>query len=185
MSVERQLLFIQGGGKGAHDQWDNRLVDSLQRELGNGYQIHYPRMPHEESPSYASWQKPLEQAIQGLPDDSVVVAHSIGATLLVQWLSEQAPTPRLAGVYLISAPFVGTGGWPNPEFEFPAKLSLQLAEGVPLHLFHGLKDETAPPSHLALYARAIPRAHSHRLPERDHQLNDDLSEVAAQILRGS
>ncbi|MFJ6200041.1 hypothetical protein [Micromonospora sp. NPDC092111] len=31
--------------------------------------------------------------------------------------------------------------------------------------------------------RVIPQAHLHRLPGRDHQLNDDLSEVAKVIRR--
>ena len=30
----RQVLFVQGGGEGVHDAWDNRLVDSLGGELG-------------------------------------------------------------------------------------------------------------------------------------------------------
>lgn len=48
-------------------------------------------------------------------------------------------------------------------------------------MFHGLQDETAPPSHADLYAAAIPQAQVHRLPGRDHQLNNDLNEVAATI----
>jgi pimeloyl-ACP methyl ester carboxylesterase len=52
---------------------------------------------------------------------------------------------------------------------------------VTIHIYHGLEDETAPPSHADLYARAIPQARVHHLPDRDHQLNDDLKEVAAAI----
>jgi pimeloyl-ACP methyl ester carboxylesterase len=50
-----------------------------------------------------------------------------------------------------------------------------------VHVFHGLGDETAPPAHARLYARAIPQARVHLLPGRDHQLNNDLSEVAEAI----
>jgi hypothetical protein len=49
MSV--QILFAQGGGEGAHDEWDDKLVDSLTRELGDGFEIRYPRMPREDDPS--------------------------------------------------------------------------------------------------------------------------------------
>ena len=31
MTSER-ILFIQSGGPGVHDEWDNRLVDSLEQE---------------------------------------------------------------------------------------------------------------------------------------------------------
>jgi hypothetical protein len=36
-------------------------------------------------------------------------------------------------------------------------------------------------SHLAIYARHLPHAQARRLQGRDHQLNEDLSEVAADI----
>ena len=53
--------------------------------------------------------------------------------------------------------------------------------GVPIYVYHGLADDTAPPSHAELYAHAIPQAHLCRLPGRDHQLNNDLREIAAVI----
>jgi pimeloyl-ACP methyl ester carboxylesterase len=52
---------------------------------------------------------------------------------------------------------------------------------VRVHVFHGLQDETAPPSHAGLYALAIPQAQVGQLPGRDHQLNNDLSEVAETV----
>ena len=119
MAGTRQILFIQGGGAGAHDEWDDKLFDSLKREL--------------------------------------------------------------RAIVLIAAPFVGAGGWPGDEFELPHNLGARLPQGVPVHVFHGLQDETAPPSHADLYARAIPHAQLHRLPGRDHQLDNDLSEVAKTI----
>jgi hypothetical protein len=32
-SDDNEVLFVQGGG-GTHDKWDNKLVESLERELG-------------------------------------------------------------------------------------------------------------------------------------------------------
>jgi hypothetical protein len=46
---------------------------------------------------------------------------------------------------------------------------------------HRLDDDTAPPAHADLYGRAIPQAQLHRLPGRDHQLGNDLAEVAKVI----
>jgi hypothetical protein len=50
----RQILFLQGGGTGAHDAWDDKLSDSLRCELGDGYEVRYARMP-DDDPSYARW----------------------------------------------------------------------------------------------------------------------------------
>jgi hypothetical protein len=49
--MERQVLFIQGGSKGAHEA-DAELAASLKRELGDGYRVRFPKMPNEAKPEY-------------------------------------------------------------------------------------------------------------------------------------
>jgi pimeloyl-ACP methyl ester carboxylesterase len=177
----RPILFIQGGGAGTHDEWDDKLVESLTRAMGNGYEVRYPRMPDEGDPHYAPWRAAIGREIAELDDGAVVVGHSLGAAFLLAALAEEPPDRDLAAIVLVAAPFVGEGGWPGDEFQFAADLGARLPPGVPVHVFHGLADETAPPSHADRYADAIPRAQVHRLPGRDHQLNDDLIEVAQAI----
>jgi pimeloyl-ACP methyl ester carboxylesterase len=181
MACNRQVLFIQGGGAGAHDEWDDKLFNSLRRELGDGYEVRYPRMPAEDDPSYARWSAAIQREMTALDDGAVVAGHSVGGTILINALADRPPDRELRAIVLIAAPFVGAGGWPGDEFELPRDLGARLPQGVPVHVFHGLKDETAPPSHADLYARAIPQAQLHRLPGRDHQLDNDLSEVAKTI----
>ena len=179
--MTRQILFVQGGGAGVHDEWDNKLVDSLRRELGPGYDVRYPRMPNEADPDYASWSAKLAEEIADLDEGAILIGHSIGATILINALAETPPDRRLAGVFLVAAPFVGEGGWPSEDIETPADLGARLPPSVPIHLYHGSEDDTAPVAHVDLYAAAIPGAIVHRLPGRDHQLNDDLAEVAAGV----
>jgi pimeloyl-ACP methyl ester carboxylesterase len=174
----RQILFIQGGGADVHDQWDDKLADSLTRELGSGYEVRFPRMPNEDDPKYAAWRPAIGREIAKLDDDAVLVGHSIGATMMVHALAEQPPKQRIGAILLLSTPFVGDGGWPSDEIAPKADLGARLPDGVPVHLFYGDKDETAPPKHAELYAKVIPRAQVHRLAGRDHQLNNDLGEVA-------
>ena len=178
----RQVLFIQGGGAGAHDEWDDKLVDSLRRELGDRYEVRYPRMPDEDDPSYARWSAAIRRELAALDDGQP-------SSSVIRWAGRSSSTrspsgrrsARLGAIVLIAAPFVGAGGWPGDEFELPDDLGARLPHGVPVHVFHGLEDETAPPSHADLYARVLPQAQVHRLPGRDHQLNNDLSEVATAI----
>jgi pimeloyl-ACP methyl ester carboxylesterase len=181
MRKTRQILFIQGGGKGVHDEWDDKLFDDLSRELGDGHDVRYPRMPAEDDPSYARWSAAIRREMADLNDGAVVAGHSVGGTIMIHAIAQQPPEQEFAAIVLIAAPFVGEGGWPGDEFQLPSDLGARLPRGVPVHVFHGLDDETAPPSHADLYARAIPQAQVHRLPGRDHQLNDDLSEVAKAI----
>jgi pimeloyl-ACP methyl ester carboxylesterase len=181
MAGTRQILFIQGGGAGAHDEWDDKLFNSLKRELGDGYEVRYPHMPDEDDPRYARWSAAIRREIAALDDGAVVAGHSVGGTILINALAERPPELELRAVVLVAAPFVGTGGWPGDEFELPHDLGARLPQGVPVHVFHGLQDETVPPSHADLYARAIPQAQLHRLAGRDHQLDNDLSEMAKTI----
>jgi predicted alpha/beta hydrolase family esterase len=181
MAGTRQVLFIQGGGAGVHDAWDDKLFDSLRQELGDGYEVRYPRMPDEDNPSYARWSAAIRREMTALDDAAVVVGHSVGGTILINALAEWSPQRELGAIVLIAAPFVGAGGWPGDEFELPHDLGVRLPRGVPVHVFHGLQDEIAPPSHADLYARVIPQAQLHRVSGRDHQLDNDLSEVARTI----
>ena len=178
-----QVLFVQGGGEGAHDQWDNRLVDSLAAHLGSGYAIRYPRMPDEADPNYVRWKGALIETFSTLDAGAIVVGHSIGGTILVNALAESPPDCALGAIGLIAVPFVGPGGWPSEEIAPRSDLGASLPLGVPVLIYHGTKDETAPVAHADLYATVIPQARVRRLDGRDHQLNNDLAEVASDILR--
>ncbi|MGC4852413.1 alpha/beta fold hydrolase [Micromonospora sp. DT4] len=183
MTAATQVLFVQGAGSGTYDGWDCRMVDSLRRELGDSYDVRYPRLPDEGDPRYATWSAAIRREIAALDDGAVVVGHSVGGTILIQALAERPPERELALIALIAAPFVGAGGWPGDEFELPGDLGARLPRGVPVRVFHGLRDETVPLSHADRYADAVPQARLYRLPGRDHQLDDDLGEVATVISR--
>jgi predicted alpha/beta hydrolase family esterase len=175
------VLFVQGGGKNVHDQWDNRLVDSLQRNLGSDYEITYPRMPNEADPNYRTWKAALSREFANLDDDTLLVGHSLGGVILVKALVEEPRQRAFGGVFLIAAPFVGDGGWTSEDMELPSDLGSRLPASMPIYLYHGSNDAEIPFGHVELYARAIPQAFVRRLPGRDHQVNEDLSEVAADI----
>ena len=180
--MTRHVLFVQGGGEsGTHDEWDNKLVESLERELGPHYNVLYPRMPNEAEPKYARWKAALEKEFANLDDGAILIGHSIGGTILINVLADDQPALALGGVFLIAAPFVGDGGWPSNDMEPRKKIGAELPEGVPIYLYHGSADDTAPFAHVDLYARAIPYAIVRRLEGRNHQLNDDLAEVAADV----
>jgi predicted alpha/beta hydrolase family esterase len=113
--MTKQIFFVQGGGEGTHDAWDNKLVESLERNLGAEYPIHYPAMPNEADLSYAAWRAALEHEFSALGDSALLAGHSIGATILIHTLAGLKPKRKFAGVFLIAAPFVGSGGWPSEE----------------------------------------------------------------------
>jgi predicted alpha/beta hydrolase family esterase len=176
--MNTQILFVQGGGEGTHDSWDNKLVDSLRKSLGPGYEIRYPTMPDEADPRYAAWKAALRHELSALEPGAILIGHSLGGAILINVLAERSPGPVKA-IVLIAAPFIGAGGWTIEEIE-PAGLAARLPR-VPIFLYHGSADAIVPVAHVELYAEAIPGAHVRRLDGRDHQLNDDLADVAREL----
>lgn len=104
-------------------------------------------------------------------------------TILIHTLAEASPDLVLGGIFLLAAPFVGEGGWPSEDITPMSGLRKKFSAQTPVYLYHGSEDQTVPFEHVHLYARVIPQAVVRRLTGRDHQLNNDLSEVAADIQR--
>lgn len=179
--MTNQILFVQGAGEGTHDHWDNKLVASLERELGESYVVRYPQMPGEDDPSYVAWKAALLEEFDSLRDGAILVAHSFGGSVLMHVLAEQPPKLRLGGIFVMAAPFMGEGGWPGDAMDDVGVLSERLTPGVPVYLYHGTGDAEVPTAHVHLYAKAVPHAVVRILEGRDHQLNDDLSEVARDL----
>jgi predicted alpha/beta hydrolase family esterase len=180
----RQLLFVQGGGSSdTHDAWDDKLVASLRQALGPAYTIRYPRMPDEASPNPAAWRRAIARELGKLRDGVFLVGHSIGAAILMDYLADGTLERRLEGVFLIAMPFIGDGGWPSEDLRPTRQVARALHDGAPLYFYQGGEDETVPVPHLEMLAATFPDATVRRLEGRNHQLNDDLSEVARDIAR--
>ena len=111
----------------------------------------------------------------------ILVGHSLGASVLVKFLAENHPGLEIAGIFLIAAPFFGEGGWDSDDLKLPASIGERLPKNAPIHLYHGRDDEIVPFAQLGLYARELPNAVVHRLDGRNHQLSNDLSEIAHDI----
>jgi predicted alpha/beta hydrolase family esterase len=170
-----QVLFIQGAGENVHEGWDRKLVSSLERHLGDS-RVHYPRMPGEADPHFAAWKPALVRELDALDDGAILVGHSIGGTMLIHTLADHASRAR--ALFLLAAPFIGDGGWPSDEL--PARTDFGIG-GLRVFLYQGTADETVPTAHVHLYARALPHATVRVLADRDHQLNNDLADVARDI----
>jgi predicted alpha/beta hydrolase family esterase len=180
--MAKQVLFVQGAGAGAHDE-DAKLAASLQRELGGDYAVRYPRMPDEDSPDDKAWGKRVMEEVASMGDGAVIVGHSAGAVTVLLTILAAPRRLDIAGIFLIAAPFFGEGGWQFEGFAMPTGWAEELPAQTPLFLYHGQDDEIVPFAHVDLYAEALPRAQVRRLDGRNHQLNEDLGVVAADIKR--
>jgi uncharacterized protein len=114
--------------------------------------------------------------------EAILVGHSVGAHMLLKYLSEEEVEKPIAGLFLVAAPYAGTGGWELEEDVLPEDFASKLPRDLPIFFYHGRDDEVAPFGHLALYEVNLPGATFRASDGRGHQFGDDLSEVARDIL---
>lgn len=179
----QQILFIQGGGEGAH-RADAKLVASLRRALGPRYKVIFPKMPAEEDPDYERWKPLLGKELSVLGGRPFVVGHSLGGSFLLKYLVDEKFSRSIAGLFLIATPFWGGAGWRYKGFEriaLPDDFGEKIPSETGVFIYHSRDDETVPFAHMALYAARLPRATLRALDGGGHQLGNDLSEVAADI----
>jgi predicted alpha/beta hydrolase family esterase len=178
--AKRHVLFIHGAGEGAHEA-DSKLAASLQSGLGPDWDVVCPKLP-EKRPEYPLWAAQIARACAKLDEPVFFVGHSFGGSLLLKYLSERPAGPSAAGIFVVAAPYWGSGGWSGEEFELKQDFASKLPH-APVFLYQGRDDNEVPFAHLALYREKLPRAQVRELAGRDHQLNDDLSETARDMLQ--
>ena len=180
MDMKKQVLFIQGGGNGGFEA-DAKMVTSLQKILGKDYDISYPRMQTDEALPDFGWLKQIGTEIGKLKDGVILAAHSLGASLLLKYLSENKVSKKIAGIFLISTAF-WTG---NEDWVQGLKLQEDFAESLPknsrIFFYHCRDDEEIPFAHLALYRHKIPMASFHEIESGGHQLGKHINLIAKDI----
>ena len=179
--MAKQVLFIHGGGGGAYEA-DATLAESLRNALGPDYEVRYPQMPNEEEADYQTWKRIINENADEMGKGAILVGHSIGASVIAKVLTDSNPPP-IAGAFLISGPFWHEDDfWRWDEVALSADAAKRAPRNVPIFLYHGEADEFVPFAHLAMYAKALPNAVVRPLPGRNHQINNDMTEVARDIM---
>lgn len=173
------LLFIQGGGKGAH-RIDQQLVNYLQQDLADRFTIIYPEMPNEDDPDYKLWKTVFKQELEKTKGPVILTGHSVGGFQLLKFLSENKIHADIKGLFFIAIPFLGEGGWQYEGMLLKDDFATALPQ-APIFFYHSMDDAVVPFHHLALYAQQLPNATVREIAHGGHQLNNDLSIVVTDI----
>src|SRR5215213_3127277 len=97
--MSKHVLFIQGAGAGAYEE-DKKLATSLRKELGADYEVHYPAMLDEDNAPYEQWKQQIEKEMAAIPGPIMLVGHSVGASVIMKFMSETEVKKSIAGVFL-------------------------------------------------------------------------------------
>ena len=179
--IKQHVLFIHGAGVGAFDE-DGLLVASLHNALGPAYAVRYPKMPEEDSATYADWKALIERALAPLDDQVILVGHSVGASVLVKYLAEEQLHKPIIALFLLATPYWGADEfWTWDEARLAEDVAAKLASIPRISLYHSRDDEVVPFEHLVLYTAKLPQATVRELDGRGHQFGNDLTDVAEAI----
>jgi predicted alpha/beta hydrolase family esterase len=174
------VLFIQGGGKGAHSA-DAPLANSLRRALGPRYDVRFPRMPREADPNVASWKEKVSSELSRMPGKVILVAHSVGGSILLRYLSEEKVEKPIDGLFLLAVPSWDEDRWNFDDLKLPHDVAEKLAPIPRLFFYHCRDDDVVPFAHLALHGARVPRAVIRALGSGGHQFGNDLTGVATDV----
>ena len=153
---------------------------SLQELLGQAYLVHYPLLPNESSSDFGR-KKQIGKEISSIKGEIILAGHSLGASMLLKYLSESPVQKKIAGVFLISTPFwSGDEDW-KQGLKLQENFADKLPKDVPVFLYHSKDDDEVPFDHLGIYAENLPQATVREITSGGHQLNNDLSIVARDI----
>jgi len=182
IGMTKPILFIHGGGEGAYEA-DGILAASLPDVLGTAYEVHYPKMPLEESAGYVDWKAQIARELSALDNPVILVAHSVGGSILLKYLTEEQIEKPIAALFLLAVPYFGADEtWRYPDMNLPPDFATKLPPIPRIFLYHSQDDEVVPFAHLALYAAKLPQAVVRTFAGRGHQFGNDLADVARDII---
>ena len=180
--MRKNVLFIQGGGNKGYET-DAQLVASLRKSLGTAYKVHYPKMISDEgSPNFGSqWLTQIGTEISSVKGEVILAGHSLGASMLLKYLSENKIKKNIVGIFLISLPFwSGNEDWVQP-LKLQRDFSVKLPKDIPIFFYQCKDDEVVPFKHFTFYRQNLPWAVFREISHGGHQLNNDLTLVAKDI----
>jgi predicted alpha/beta hydrolase family esterase len=120
-----------------------RLAGYLASALGARYQVIAPEMPDADNPRYRPWRDRLEQEIKAIDEDVIVVGHSFGGSVVLKYFAEGSLRTPVRGLFLVSVPDWGPGGWAYDEFAVPNDVSSRLPTSR-VFLYHSREDPEVP-----------------------------------------
>lgn len=181
IGMKEEILFIHSAGPQGHHEGSNYLVTYLQNNLGPSYEIVFPEMPDPENPHYRSWKRTLNGVFDSVDNDLILIGHSLGASVLLKYLSEEKVDRKIKGLFLIGAIHWGKEEWEVEEYMLNKNFSAKLRDIPNIFLYHSKDDEVVPVTHLYYYAEELPNAITREFNNRGHLFGRGFPELVEDI----
>lgn len=180
-TVMKDILFVHSAGPQGHHEGSDYLVSYLIPALGSRYNMRLPEMPDPENPHYAGWKSRLKKELASSGDDLILVGHSLGASVLLKYLSEETIRQRIDGLFLIGAVYWGKEDWDVKEYVLKRNFASKLQQIENIFLYHSRDDEVVPITHLRYFAEQLTNATVREFDNRGHLFGRGLPELVEDI----
>jgi len=177
----KEVLFVHSAGPQGHHEGSDYLVAYLRNALGSEYRVLLPEMPDPENPHYKTWKGKLKSELAGLDNDMILIGHSLGASVLLKYLSEERLHQSIAGLFLVGPVYWGKEDWDVKEYVLRRDFSSKLPPIPRIFLYHSKDDEVVPITHARFFAEDIPTAHVREFDHRGHLFGHGLPELIEDI----
>ncbi|MBU0661626.1 alpha/beta fold hydrolase [Patescibacteria group bacterium] len=147
-----KFLFVHGYNSSSQDYFWPWLKDELRQK---GHEVISPDLPGGEDPDPDEWVKALLEVMRIVDDETIVIGHSLGAPIALQFLEavEARSTPRAC--LLIAPPWRIASekfiGFFLSELDF----DVLMWKSSRFVVLHDKKDETIPFDHAQKYAQML------------------------------
>lgn len=197
--MQQQIVVIHGGN--TYDTYEeyleylkNYVIDDisqirkkdwkvgLEDKLGGNYSVLMPTMPNNKNAKYLEWEIWFNKIIPFIQDGVILVGHSLGATFLFKYLSEQVldkkvkATVFIAGVYDDSVFEESLG-----DFKKPDSFKGFIDQAGKVSVFHSKDDQVVPFSQTQILREMIGEYDLHEFNERGHFNQEEFPELAEKI----
>jgi serine hydrolase len=178
--VKRQALFIHAAGDKRSPDGSGGLIAYLEDHLAGAYEVLSPDMPDPDQPRYRAWTGQIAGELAALNNDPILIGHSLGASVLLKYLSEGAYQGPVAGLFLIATPYWGDQDW-EIEWALPEDFPSRIPPTLRIFLYHSRSDPEVPFAHLGLYQDKLPQATARGLEGDEHSFITGLPELVDDI----
>ena len=129
-------------------------------------------MPNKENARFEEWKIWFEKMTPFLKDGVVLIGHSLGGLFLAKYLAEHDFSKKIAGLFLVAAPYARVG-----DFELPESLEGLARQVVKIVLIASKDDRVVPFSELEVYQKQLPDAEVVSFDDRGHFNQPDFPEL--------
>lgn len=202
--MKKQILIIRGGE--SFEKYEDFLqyiktiqIDPYEKKknwrdwiiwaLSETHDVLVPLMPCKQNAEYEPWKIWFERHLEFITEpEPIIIGHSLGASFLLKWLSENKFPKKISQLHLI-APWVSDDVPLNLERIKTFKADQAKFGNIPgqclkVHLWHSEDDTVVPYNNAQIIKTVMPEVILHSFKDRGHFIQPAFMELLQVIESG-